>query len=57
MMEGFVINIIATIGFSFIFLVSFLAIYYLYSKGNEGEVWEEDKVKDKNKRLGKRILK
>ena len=57
MMEGFVINIIATIGFSFIFLVSFLAIYYLYLKGNEGEVWEEDKVKDKNKRLGKRILK
>ena len=58
MMEGFVINIIATIGFSFIFLVSFLAIYYLYIyylylKGNEGEVWEEDKVKDKNKRLGK----
>ena len=60
-MEGFIVNIIATVGFSGIFLVIFFSIYYLYLKGNEGEVREEGKEgdmnKSKNKRLGKRILK
>ena len=57
-MEGFILNIIATIIFSGGFLVIFFSIYYLYLKGNEGEVWEEGKAKDKSKRLGKkRILK
>ena len=56
-MEGFVINIIATIGFSGIFLVIFFSIYYLYLKGNGEEIRDEGKVKEKNKRLGKRILK
>ena len=49
------------VGFSGVFLVIFFAVYYLYLKGNEGEVREEDKAKDKNKnkdkKLGKRILK
>ena len=60
-MEGFILNIIATIIFSGGFLVIFFSIYYLYLKGNEGEVREEGKVKDKNKnkdkKLGKRVLK
>ena len=57
-MEGFIINLIGTLGFSSVFLVIFFSIYYLYLKGNEGEVWEEGKAKDKSKRLGKkRILK
>ena len=60
-MEGFIVNIIATVGFSGIFLVIFFSIYYLYLKGNEGEVWEEGKAKDKSKnkdkKLGKRVLK
>ena len=56
-MEGFILNIVATVGFSSVFLVIFFSIYYLYLKGTG----EEDKVKDKNKskdkRIGKRILK
>ena len=60
-MEGFIVNIIATVGFSGLFLVIFFVVYYLYLKGNEGEVREEGKVKDKNKnkdkKLGKRVLK
>lgn len=62
MMEGFILNIIATLGFS-VFLVVFFLIYYLYLKGSEGKVREDGKVKDKskegdmNKRLDKRILK
>jgi hypothetical protein len=55
MMEGFIINIVGTIGFSGIFLVVFFSIYYLYLKGNEGKVREDDKVK--GKRLEKRIMK
>ena len=54
-MEGFVINLIATTGFSVIFLMVFFLIYYFYLKSAEGDIQEEDKVKDKNKRL--RILK
>jgi hypothetical protein len=53
MMEGFIINIIATVGFSGIFLVVFFSIYYLYLKGNEGKIRD----KDKDKRLEKRIMK
>ena len=56
-MERFILNIIATVGFSSVFLVSFLAIYYLYLKDVGEKVQEEDNVKDKSKRLGKRILK
>ena len=60
-MEGFILNIIATIIFSGGFLVIFFSIYYLYLKGNEGEVWEEGKEgdmnKNKDKKLGKRVLK
>ena len=62
-MEGFIINIIATVGFSGIFLVVFFLSYYLYLRGSEGKVREDGKVKDKskegdmNKRLDKRILK
>lgn len=52
-MEGFIINIVGTIGFSGIFLMVFFSIYYLYLKGNGEAVREEDK----NKKLGKRILK
>ena len=56
-MEGFVINIIATAGFSVIFLAIFFLVFYLYLKGAAGDIQEEDKIKDKDKRLGKRILK
>ena len=56
-MEGFILNIIATVGFSGVFLVIFFSIYYLYLRGNGGEVREEDKRGDMYKRLGKRILK
>ena len=56
-MEGFIVNIIATVGFSGVFLVIFFSIYYLYLGGNGRKVREEDKSKDKNKKLGKRILK
>lgn len=52
-MEGFILNIIATVGFSSLFLVIFFSVYYLYLKGAEEEVMEEDK----NKKLGKRTLK
>jgi hypothetical protein len=41
-MEDFIINIIATVGFSSVFLVIFFSIYYLYLKGN-GEEIREDK--------------
>lgn len=54
-MEGFVINLIVTIGFSGIFLVIFFSIYYLYLKGTEGKIRDKDKRGDK--RLEKRILK
>lgn len=60
-MEGFIINSISMVGFSGVFLVIFLAIYYLYLKGTGEEVREEDKEgdmkKNKDKKLGKRILK
>ena len=52
-MEGFIINIIGTTVFSGIFLVIFFLLYYLYLKGTGGDAQEEDK----NKKLGKRILK
>lgn len=52
-MEGFIINILATVGSSGLFLVIFFSIYYLYLKGNVEGVQEEDKVKGKSKRLGK----
>ena len=56
-MEGFIVNIIATVGFSGVFLVIFFSIYYLYLRGNGEDVRGEGKVKDKDKRLEKRILK
>ena len=56
-MEGFIINIIATMGFSVIFLVIFFSIYYLYLKSNGEDVRGEGKDKRLGKRLGKRILK
>lgn len=56
-MEGFMINLLGTMGFSGIFLMVFFLSYYLYLRGNEGKVREDGKVKDMNKRLGKRILK
>ena len=56
-MEGFIVNIIATVGFSGVFLVIFFSIYYLYLRGVGGKVREEDKRGDMYKRLGKRILK
>ena len=49
MMEGFILNIIATLGFGVIFLVVFFSVYYLYLKGNE-----ENKGEGKNKRLRKK---
>ena len=49
--------LVATLGFSGVFLVLFFLIYYLYLKGNGEDIREEGKAKDKNKRLGKRILK
>lgn len=56
-MEGFIVNIFATVGYSGIFLMVFFSIYYLYLRGVGGKVQEDGKVKDKSKRLGKRILK
>jgi hypothetical protein len=56
-MEGFITNLIGTLGFSSVFLVIFFSIYYLYLKGNGEEIREDGKVKDKDKRLEKRILK
>ena len=61
-MEGFIINLIATTGFSMIFIIVFFSIYYLYLKGNEenkGEGKDKSKRgdKDKDKKLGKRVLK
>lgn len=50
-MEGFMINIIATVGSSGLFLMVFFSIYYLCLKGTG----EEDKVKDKNKSKDKRL--
>ena len=50
-MEGFIINLIATSGFSVGFLAIFFLLYYFYLKGNEG------KIRDKDKRLEKRIMK
>ena len=52
-MEGFMLNIIATAGFSVIFLVVFFLMYYIYLKGKGGDIQEEGKAK----RLCKRILK
>jgi hypothetical protein len=52
-MEGFILNILATAGFSSVFLVIFFSIYYLYLKGVGEKVQEEYNVKDKSKRLGK----
>ena len=52
-MEGFIINLIVTTGFSGIFLMVFFLIYYLYLKGAAGDIRD----KDKDKRLEKRILK
>jgi heme/copper-type cytochrome/quinol oxidase subunit 2 len=52
-MEGFILNIIATVGFSGIFLLVFFLVYYLYLKGVGEKVQEEYNVKDKSKRLGK----
>ena len=51
-MEGFIINLIATSGFSVGFLMVFFLIYYIYLEGNG-----KDKDKDKNKKLGERVLK
>ena len=56
-MEGFIINLIATLGYSGIFLMVFFLIYYIYLKGNGGDIREEGKDESKDKRLGKRILK
>jgi hypothetical protein len=55
MMEGFIINIVGTIGFSGIFLMVFFSIYYLYLGKDKDK--DRNKDEDKNKRLGKRILK
>ena len=52
-MEGFIINLIVTTGFSGIFLMVFFLIYYFYLKGTGGDIRD----KGKNKKLGKRILK
>ena len=48
-MEGFILNIIATVGFSVTFLVIFFFVYYIYLKGNGKDIQDEDK----DKRLGK----
>ena len=56
-MEGLIINIIATFGSGVIFTVVFFLIYYIYLKGNGGDIREEGKDESKDKRLGKRILK
>ena len=55
-MEGFIINIIATSGFSMVFIAVFFLIYYMYLKGNGEDVRDkEDKRGDKDKRLRKRL--
>ena len=56
-MEGFIINLIVTTGFSVIFLVIFFFVYYIYLKGNGGDIQDEGKDEGKAKKLGKRILK
>ena len=59
-MEGFLISIIALVGFigySGIFLMIFFLSYYLYLRGTVKGKGREDKERDKNKKLGKRILK
>jgi hypothetical protein len=55
-MEGFILNIIATVGFSGIFLLVFFLVYYLYLK-DAVEVERGNKAKYKDKRLEKRSLK
>ena len=47
------LNIIATVGFSGVFLVIFFFVYYFYLKGNGEDIREEGM----DKKLGKRILK
>ena len=54
-MEGFIVNIIATTGFSVLFLVIFFSIYYIYLKGNGGDIKEEGKDESQDKRLEKRL--
>ena len=44
-MEGFIISIIATLGFSGIFLMVFFFTYYLYLSGAEEDIQNEDKNK------------
>ena len=56
-MEGFIINLIATLGFSMMFIAVFFLIYYIYLKGNGGDIRDKDKDKRLGKRLGGRILK
>ena len=56
-MEGFIINLIGTLGFSVIFTIVFFSIYYLYLKGNVEKIRDEGKDEGKAKKLGKRILK
>ena len=56
-MEGFIISIIATVGFSGVFLVIFFSIYYLYLRGVGGDIQDEDKNKRLRKRLKERIMK
>lgn len=38
-MEGFLINLIGTLGFSSVFLVIFFSIYYLYLRGNDVDIF------------------
>ena len=54
-MEGLIISIIATVGFSGVFLVIFFSIYYLYLGKDKDK--DGNKDESKVKRLGKRILK
>ena len=56
-MEGFIINLIATLGYSGIFLMIFFLIYYMYLKGAEGDIRDKGKDKRLRKRLRERILK
>ena len=56
-MEDFIINIIATLGFSVIFTIVFFLLYYIYLKGTVGGIREEGKDEIKDKGLRKRILK
>ena len=50
-MEGFIVNIIATGGFSEVFLVIFFSIYYLYLRGAVKDKDRGDKREGKNKRI------